>query len=190
MASLDTSGDYGTPIPQGGVLLKNPSTIDQLLPNRFRLMLKRAPNVEFWVQQIVIPGFSIPSANQPNPFVDIPKSGEHIDYEDLGLSMLVDANLANYLEVYTWLRALGKPQSFDQYAALLEAPKIMDAGITSDVVVFLLNGAQQAKFKFTFHDAFPFALGSLTLDSTDPELQRVTCHVGFKYTYFDLEPVT
>lgn len=189
MTSIAIQGDLSTPIPQGGVLNRNPASADNLLPNRFRLMLKRAPNVEFWVQEVEIPGFSINSVPTGTPFVEIPKSGEHINYEDLGVSFLVDSELANYREVYAWLRRLGKPKDFGEYAKLLEAPMVLDEGVTSEVTVFVLNGQQQPTWKFTFHSAFPFALGGLRFASTDPELTRVVCHVGFKYTYFDLDPV-
>ena len=183
-------GDFSTPIPQGGVLLRNPATTNNLLPNRFRLAIKRAPNVEFWVQEIEIPGFSIESVGVGTPFVEIPESGEHIAYEDLGISFLVDSELANYFEVYQWLRSLGKPERFGEYARLVKAPIVLDEGVKSDFVVFVLNGMQQPTKKFTFHDAFPYAIGGLRFNSTDPDLSRIVCHTAFKYTYFDLESIT
>jgi hypothetical protein len=48
----------------------NPVTTNNLLPNRFRFMLKRAPQTEFWVQEVELPGFSINPTKLPTPFVD------------------------------------------------------------------------------------------------------------------------
>jgi hypothetical protein len=185
-----TTGDYGTPTQQGGVLLRNPVSTNNQLPNRFRLQMKRAPNVEYWCQQVVIPGFSLPSVRTSTPFVDIPKPGDHIEFEDLGVSFLVDDQLGNYLEMFDWGKSLGFPDNFAQYAELLRAPVILDAGVTSEISVFILNGSQQPTFRFTFRNAFPFALGSLTLDSTDPGLTRLVCHVGFKFIDFHVEKIT
>lgn len=172
------------------VLTANPVTHDNLLPNRFRFQLQRSPNVDFWCQQVSIPGFSIQPTGQPNPFVEIPKSGDHIDYEELGIQMIVDSELSNYLEIYTWLKSLGFPDNFEQYASLLRDPKVLDSGLTSEVVVFILNGAQQPTFRFVFHDSFPVSIGGMTMSSTDGGLNRVTCNCAFKYTSFDVYKIT
>lgn len=168
---------------------RNPATNNQLLPNRFRFFLKRAPNLEFWIQTVAIPGFSIESAEQPTPFVKIPWSGDLIDYQPLGVSMMVDSELANYFEIYNWMRGLGKPDNFTEYAQLLEAPKILDEGVKSEIVVTLLNGQQIPKYAFTFHGAFPTALSGFELDVTAEGLDRVICHAQFAYTSFTLEPM-
>ncbi len=171
-------------------LSTNLETNDNLLPNRFRFQLKRAPNVEFWIQNVIVPGFSIGATKQPTPFVDIPLSGDHIAYESLGISMLVDAELSNYLEIYTWLRQLGFPNGFDQYKELLTQPTILDEGVTSEIILTILNGQQQPRFQFVFHGAFPIAIGSLTFDSTDGGLSRVVCNAEFKYRDFELTRLT
>ena len=172
----------------------NPATHDNLLPNRFRLQLKRAPNLDFWLQETAIPGFEISPTGQPNPFVEIPKSGDHIEYEPLGVTFIVDNQLANYLEIFNWLTSLGFPDSFDEYASLVntQRPPVLDAvdaGITSEINLFVLNGSQQPKFRFHFSDAFPFAIGKLMMTSTDADLNRVVCYAAFKFTSFHVYPV-
>jgi len=169
---------------------KNPVTTNNLLPNRFIFMLKRSPNVNFWVQEVELPGFSINPTKQPNPFVDLPISGDHIDYDTLGITMLVDEQLSNYLEIYNWMKGLGFPDNFDEYAVLQDSVPILDKGVKSEIIVFLLNGQQQPRFQFVFHDAFPFALGGWCLSATDETLGRVVCHAAFKYSTFDVTPIT
>lgn len=171
-------------------LSRNPATTNNLLPNRFRFILDRAPNLEMWCQTVALPGFSIDPTKMPTPFVDLPISGDHISYETLGITMLVDEELSNYMELYTWMRGLGFPDSYDEYAALSSQPKILDAGVKSEVSVFLLDGQQRPKFRWTFHDAFPISLGGWDLTSTDPGLGRVVCHAAFKYSTFDVTLVT
>jgi hypothetical protein len=171
-------------------LSRNPATTNNLLPNRFRFMLKRAPQVEFWVQEIELPGFSMESPEQPNPLVTIPHPGDHIAYETLGITMLLDEELANYREIHDWMRGLGTPYQLEEYAVLQDADPMADAGVRSEITVFLLNGQQQPKWKFTYHGAFPIALGGFRVSSTDQSLGRVVCHAAFKYSHFDLEPIS
>lgn len=170
-------------------LQQNPSTINALLPNRFKFILKRAPNVQFWIQKILIPGFSINSTRQPTPFVEIPLSGEHISYDPLGISFQVDADLANYFEIYNWMKGLGKPDNFEQYKALVDEPPVLDSGVYSDIVLFIMDGQQTPKFEVVFHDAFPTSLGDMEFDATSETLDRVIVHAEFKYTSFDINRI-
>ncbi len=175
--------------PRNGAIAANPSTLDNLLPNRYRFVLKRAPNVNFWVQSVVIPGFSISPVGYPNPFVNIPQSGDHIEYESLGISMLVDNQMANYFEIYCWLKSLGFPNRFEEYADLLGHPAVMDDGLKSEISLFILNGQQQPRLQFIFHDAFPVAIGRLEFSSTNQALDRTTCNVEFKYTSYSIKRI-
>lgn len=182
--------DTWTPPADNGAFSRNPATNSQLLPNRYRFLLLRAPNVEYTCDEIAIPGFSVNAANQPNPFVDIPLSGDHVAYEPLGIKFIVDSKFANYAEIARWLKDLGFPKSYDEYARLSKEPKALDRGIKSGIVVTVLDGQNVPKFKFTFVDAFPTALSGFTFTSTDDDLPRVYCHAEFRYTYFDVGPVT
>jgi hypothetical protein len=88
------------------------------------------------------------------------------------------------------MKGLGFPDDFSEYAALEKQPKILDKGVKSEIVVFLLNGQQQPRFTFTFHDAFPIALGGWRLSATDETLGRVVVHAAFKYSSFDVAALT
>ncbi len=168
---------------------KVPTNTNYLAKHNFRFMIKKLPNVNFFCQGVNIPGFSVANVSEGNPFVAIPYSGEHIDYQPLTVTFLVDEDMKNYIEIYNWLRALAFPDKFDQYKALADVPKYTGEGLKSELSVFVLTNAKNAQYNVVFSDAFPIALSSIDFSSVNSETQYATVTATFKYTGFEILPV-
>ena len=170
-------------------LSHNPSTTNFLAPNRFKLMLKRAPNIEFFAQKVNIPGMAIPTTTSPNPMIQQFLPGDHIEYETFDMTFIVDEKLANYFELYNWLKGIGFPDDFEQYAALSSNPEWTGIGVKSTLVLTILNSAQNAIFEVTLTDAYPTSLSDLQFDTTQPDVNYVQCAASFRFTSLDIVPV-
>ena len=155
----------------------------------YKLYVKKLPHVNFFTQEVRIPTISATPVKQASPFAKIPKWGDHLDYEPLSATFVVDAEMINYLEVYKWIRGLTKPERFEQYAELVEVPLITGEGQTSDVGVHVLSSTEEPKLEFVFHDAFPSSLTGFQLKSTNPDVIYVTCDVVFQYSTFSVKQV-
>ena len=92
-----------------------PTNRNYLSPVGYRFTLKRAPNVEFFVQRVRIPGLTLPVVERPTPFVKIPEPGDHLEFDTLSVTFKINEDLDNYLEIFDWMIALGKPEKFEQY---------------------------------------------------------------------------
>ena len=92
-----------------------PSNINPLSPNGFIFNITKLPNVNFFCQQINLPGLNLPSIIQGTPFSDAEIPGEKLTYDTLDLQFLVDEQMLNYTSVHNWITALGFPQNYDQY---------------------------------------------------------------------------
>jgi hypothetical protein len=149
-------------------------------------MIKKAPHVNFFIQKVSVPGISIGSVTTPNPYVKFQYSGEHIAYEDLSISFKVDEDLNNYLEIHNWLKALGKPENYDQYADIAKKPSYTGDGIFSDISVIILSSTKNPNYEITYNDAFPVSLSSLTFNSTDADISYLEATAVFKYTIYDI----
>lgn len=165
---------------------KVPTNTNYLAKHNFRFMIKKLPNVNFFCQAVNIPGFSVQNVDEGNPFVKIPYSGDHIDYQPLNVTFLVDEDMQNYLEIYNWIRGLGFPDEFGQYKALAEKPKYSGEGLKSEVSVFVLTNAKNALYNVVFSDAFPIAISSIDFSSVNSETQYATVTATFKYTSFQI----
>lgn len=137
-------------------------------------------------------------APQPSYLKDIPTPGDKIEFEDLSLRFLVDENLENYMEIYTWIRGLGYPETRQEIFDLQSERKrkyqdkgdisrdIKGMDIYSDGSLLVLNSTQNLEFKVNFEGLFPYSLSTIQFDATDTEIEYFTADVIFKYTIFHI----
>jgi hypothetical protein len=166
-----------------------PENKNFLSPLNFKFHIKKSPHVNFFTQKVNIPSIRIPEKNISNPFVTIPYSGDHINYEPLEVTFKVDENLQNYLEIHNWLKSLGKPQNFDQYAELAKIPSYTGDGIISDISVVVLSSSKLANYEVTYVDCFPISLSGLVFNTTPGDVNYMEATVLFKYNYYNIDKI-
>lgn len=166
-----------------------PENKNFLSPLNFKFQIKKAPHINFFIQKVNIPSIRIPEVIAPNPFVRIPFSGEHITYQDLEITFKVDEDLQNYLEIHNWLKSLGKPQNFDQYAEIESKPIYTGEGIVSDISISILSSTKLANYEVVYIDAFPTTLSGVTFNTVDTDVNYLEASASFKYTYYDINKI-
>jgi hypothetical protein len=166
--------------------LNVPANKNFLSPLGFRFSLARAPNLNFNVQSVRIPGLQLGEIEVPTPFVRIPTS-DGITYNPLSLTFRVSEDLDDYLEIHNWMVGLGAPASFDQYKALKNADPANPLSVLSDMTVIIMNSSMKPNIKVSFHDAFPVSLGDLEFNTTDTDVNYIQCTVDFKYLRYHIE---
>jgi hypothetical protein len=164
-----------------------PENKNFLSPLNFRFQIKKCPNVNFFLQNVNLPGMVLNGPEQPNPFVRIPKAGDHIDFDDLMINYKVDEDLQNYLELYNWIRELGFPNSFDEYKSISGNPVYTGLGITSDMSLIILTSSRNPNYEVVFKDAFPISISSLIFDSTPQDVQYLEASATFRYRSYSIQ---
>lgn len=176
------------PLETGGLLNDAQLNHNFLSPLNFLFILKRAPATEFFIQRINLPGFKLGAPNYPNPFVNVPEPGEHLQYNPLTIQFKVDENLTNYMEIHRWMKSLGKPKTFEEYQEVAtEVPQISGFGVKSDISLILMTNIKNPNFSINFIDAFPISLGDIQFDTRDSDINYLTATATFKYIYYDIE---
>ena len=160
-----------------------------LNPLNFKFQIKRAPNVNFFIQKINIPSLFLPEVKIPTLFVPIPVQQTHMEYGDLKVSFKVDEDLQNYFEIHNWIRALGFPSQFSEYAKIQTASPISGVSLTSEISLTILNALKNPNYEFVFHDAFPTYLSEIDFNTTYDSVDYVSASVNFKYTLFDVKQI-
>jgi hypothetical protein len=167
-----------------------PNNLNFLSPLNFKLVLKRAPHVNFFLQKVNLPQISInPTPAYPNPLINIPLAGEHITFSPLSLTFKVDEDLKNYLEIFNWIKALGDYGRDGDYAALQNAPPGSDKGLYSDISLMVLSSTKMPNYDITFMDAFPTTLSAMTFNTTDNDVNYLEAQVEFRYTIFEIKDI-
>ena len=164
------------------------NTKNFLSPLNFKFKLKRAPNLNFFIQKIDVPGLALPNVDSPNPFLTYPVPGDHLSYDDLIITFKVDENLENYMEIQNWIRGLGRPFP-DQYKILESNPVTTGESLRSDISVTILTSSKQPNYELVFIDAYPVRLSGFEFDTTADDVNYIQASVTFKYQIYDINKI-
>lgn len=162
-------------------------SFNPLTNNNWKLVLQRAPNLEFRCTYATIPTMTLPPAQTPSPIVQIPYWGDHIEYAQLSIEFLLDEKLETYQEIYSWIQGLGRNPGYDAFVDLKnQAKSDIDKQLKSDISVSVMSSSGQLNREFIFHDAFPIYLGGFNLTVRDNDVRPLTSTAAFAYTYYSL----
>ena len=179
--------------------ISNPVQIyNYLRPNGFRLTLKDLPDVSFTCQSVNLPGISLGVAVQPNPFIDIPRIGDKLTFEQFSIKFLIAEDMSNFLELYEWIVALGFPNDYSEYKSFTgerlerfpfykDKHGAIDALGYSDGILTILDSNNNPKTNIIFKDLFPISIESNIFDVMSTDVQFLTASASFKYRSFDIE---
>jgi len=159
-----------------------------LSPLNFKFQLKRAPNLNFFVQKVNIPGLSLPNIDVNNPLIRTPYSGDHLLFDELSITYKVDENLDNYMEIHNWIRALGKP-SFQEYKNLKTKLAYTGESLCSDISITILTSYKNPNYEILFTDAFPISLNGVDFNTINEDINYVETTATFKYTTYTIKKV-
>ena len=169
-----------------------------LQPRGFMFQVNRAPKVSYFGRKINIPSLEFDTTEQPNYLRKIPLPGTIIDFEDLTFEFLVDEDLKNYMEIQSWIRGVGFPESLDEiYAWQKTDPTISvqqeprsQLNLYSDGTMSILDSMNNAQFKVKYQNLFPYRLSTLDFDATLTNAEYLTASVSFKYMIYNIEEIT
>lgn len=169
-----------------GLLASQPKNLNFLSPLGFRFVLRRSPNLNFFVTDVNIPSINLGYVELPSPFKIIELPGDKLDFGDLTITFKVDEDLANYLEIFNWVYNLGFPETTQQFANLRNAKNGDAGGIFSDATLSILSSSMKPNAEVVFEDLFPISLSDVNFTTTDTDINYVTATVVFKFKLFKI----
>ena len=159
-----------------------PSNINQLNIVSFEVNFSRLPNVEYFCQRVNIPAVILGEAFQPMPFMNLPVEGATLSFESMNLSFILDEDMQNYMEIYSWLTALGFPRDYEQFKTLKPASEASEyASMFSDMDIMLQTNKSNPNYKITFNDVFPTSLSSVQFDTSVSALEPIVVDATFNF---------
>lgn len=176
-------------------LTRTPTNPNPLQPNKFQLNFARLPNMQFFCQNVDVPGISLSEIAITNPFVELYSPGEKAIYDLFNVTFVVDERMESWREIHDWIRAMTFPKEYEEYARLNRLNR--SAGLSptktpqfSDATLTVLNSSNKPNIIFKFHDMFPTTLSSFVLSAADSPESIITVDATFRYTYYDIEVVS
>ena len=75
------------------VLNRNPQNTNLLQPTKFLLTFTRIQTVQYFCQEVNLPGVSLGEVNRATPFLDMYSPGTKLSYEPLDITFTIDEEL-------------------------------------------------------------------------------------------------
>lgn len=176
------------------ILNNQPDNLNFLSPLKFSFTVNKMPHVNFFVQSVLLPAVAMGNVDVPTPFVKMPNPGTHIDYTEFQVGFRVDEQMQSYLELYDWIKALGFPESFDQYKELADNDRrrnpLGTEDLMSDATLIVHNSNAQPNLQVKFIGLYPSTISELAFDLRGGDVNYVECICSFRYERFDLELIT
>ena len=174
--------------------LQQVSNRNFLSPVGFKLKINKCPKVDFLAVGANLPGITLGTTVQPNPYKDIDLPGDKLVYDDFRVSFIVDEEMENYNQIYKWMIGLGYPESQKQFTDLrvedIYYPEIGDRenpyAEFSDGTLQILNSNLNAQNYVKLEGLFPVSLSTLDFQAGDTSINYFTAQVIFKYKIFQI----
>ena len=158
-----------------------------LSPTGFKFNIARTPKVDFFSSSARIPGITLGEIMVGNYLKSVPVPGDQIQFEDLQLEFIVDENLENFLEIHSWIYALGYPKTVQQFANLVnDRGDIDNLQQFSDGTLTILNSQFNPMAYVKFTEMFPISLSTLQFTAAENDYTYFTATVTFKYLLYEI----
>lgn len=165
-----------------------PDNINPLSPNGFMFTISKLPALNFFCQQVGLPGVTLGEPEFANPLSRQPIPGETITYDTLQVQFLVDETMTNYRSIYNWIIALGFPTGYDEYVNFLnEDDRIVTSELAknySDGTLHILGSNNKVVQTIFFTDLFPVSLDTLIFQSTNQDVNYLVGNAVFRYGFY------
>jgi hypothetical protein len=168
-----------------------PVNTDLLQPTKYILTFDRLPSMQYFCQEVNVPGVSIGTAEFSTPILNLKLPGTKITYENLNISFLVDQNLSSWNEIYKWFRNIASPESMAERDALsttvkMNGIKTKKYNYESDATLSVLTNTNNVNFKIQFLNIYPLSLSGINFNTTLSADDIITCSATFNYDYFNI----
>jgi hypothetical protein len=164
-----------------------PQNKNLLQPTKFLLTFGRIPDVQYFCQEVNLPGGYLDDIIHPTPFSDLHVPGTKFHYDALEIKFLVNEDLSSWTDIYYWLRGMTFPESFDEYANLKNlSPLTKNAKKPqySDGSLQILSALNNTKIIIDFYDMFPENLTGINFTTMDENTTPILATASFRFSYF------
>ena len=174
-----------------------PDNLSYLAPTQFELLVKKLPNTKYFATGVNVPSVSVAetiSTTRLGASVKLP--GDKITFGELTISFIVDENMENWTELYTWMSQITSSTDPEKFRTLVGANRRANQpydgsgdydALYSDMTIVITTAANNPNRYVRIQGAFPSSLGEITMDTTVAGgITYVTCTASFQFTTFEI----
>lgn len=143
----------------------------------FQIEINKLPGVAFSSTKFTMPGISgtpVPVPSMANPIV---VNYDKIEYSELQVDFLIDAEMTNYRACFDWIKGLGADKASSQYANLEDK--------YADVTVLMYNSMDNNTTTVKFYNALPSSLSDVLLSTNETDVIYPHATLMMAYDYYE-----
>ena len=174
-----------------------PDNLSYLAPTQFELLVKKLPNTKYFATGVNVPSVTVAEIQQPtNLGRNVIVPGDKINLGELTVNFIVDENMENWTELYTWMEQTTGSTDPEKFRSLVGANRKADQPydgsgnydeLYSDMTIVVTTAANNPNRYVRIQDAFPTSLGEITMDTTVAGgITYVTCNASFQFTSLEI----
>jgi hypothetical protein len=167
---------------------RTPENTNFLQPTKFLLAFNRLPTVQYFCQEVNLPGAALDMATFSTPLLDVPVAGTKLSYNEFDVRFIVDENLQSWNELYKWLLAIGSPKGTEDRVLQnsLQNQYTSKTSYYSDASLTLLTALNNPNVRINFQRMFPISISDIKFDTELSAETIITATASFRYEYFDI----
>lgn len=159
-------------------LNRNPQNTNPLQPTKFLLTFARISDVQYFCQEVNIPGVQLGEVDRVTPFLDLFSPGTKLTYDPLEITFIIDEELQSWKNLYNWFTSIGDPDGFegrDHGRELQKSKHFSDATLT------VLSALNNPLLRIEYTNVFPLSMSDIQFDVKQSADTIITCRARFRY---------
>lgn len=178
------------------VQLRTPKNTNLLQPTKFLLSFNRLGDMQYFCQQINLPGINLGQAPISFPGGDVFSPGNKITWNPLAIRFIVNEDMSAWRNLFDWFGAIASPKGTEErnnLTQLQNAYQIFGNNRSqnySDATLTVLSALNNPIIRIKFTNVFPITLNDIGFDTTQSADDIVTADATFMYDYYEFEDIT
>jgi hypothetical protein len=160
------------------VLNRSPQNTNPLQATKFLLTFARIKAVQYFCQEVNLPGVSLGEVNRATPFLDMYSPGTKLTYEPLDVTFTIDEELQSWKNMYDWFLTIASPDGFEGRTYVRELQR---SEHLSDATLTVLSALNNPILRIEFTNVFPLSLSDIQFDTKSSADNIITAKATFRY---------
>jgi len=164
------------------VLNRNPINTNPLQPTKFLLTFSRIPDVQYFCQQVNVPGVELDELVRQTPFLDMYSPGTKLKYDPFDIDFIVDENLMSWKNLYNWFISIADPDGWERRGGTLE---VQQQEHFSDATLTILSALNNPVLRIQYRNIYPLTMSDLEFNTQLSADSIMTCKASFRYQTYN-----
>jgi hypothetical protein len=167
---------------------RTPENTNYLQASKFILSFDRIPTVQYFCQEVNLPGVSLGKAQINTPLQDLYSPSNKLSYNDLYINFIIDENLLSWSELHNWFLSIAAPSSEERNRlSSQQSNRRYGQQSFSNATLTIFSALNNPITRIRFINSFPVTLSDLQFDTKSSADNIITASATFNYDYYTFE---